>query len=281
MKTAVSVFLLCAATIQAKDDKSPQATRSARDRVLEIYSNDAEEFTIYRDSSRKDKVELRREPVLVCSDPAREGGDGAVFVWTWRGRPEVIGMFFSYPSTGPRKLHHEFHSLSLSVLDVSRSGTHRTAWTPTGPGIALKAIADAPAPAATAPQRLSQMRSLTRDFSASTRNHADRRLELRLLPQPLYRYQSTDPEVLDGALFAFVTATDPEALIVIEARKPPSADGPVWHYAACRLTDLGLVVRHKGKDVLTAPLILYYATQQDPQHRFRTYYDRDIAPVER
>jgi hypothetical protein len=124
------------------------------------------------------------------------------------------------------------------------------------------------------------MRVLTRDFSASTTDHGERRLELRLLPQPLYRYESTDPDVLDGAVFAFVTSTDAEALLVIEARKPAPADGPVWDYAVCRFTDLGLLVRHKGKEVFTAPLIPYNSPQQDPQHRYRLYHDRDIAPIE-
>ena len=124
------------------------------------------------------------------------------------------------------------------------------------------------------------MRALTRDFSASTKDHKEKRLELRLLPQPLYRYESTDPDVLDGALFAFVTSTDPEALLVIEARKQAAADGPVWDYAICRLTDLGLVVRHKGKEVFTAPLIPYGSPVQDPKQRFRAYLDRDIPPIE-
>ncbi len=101
------------------------------------------------------------------------------------------------------------------------------------------------------------MRALIRDFSASTQDHTARHLELRLLPQPLYRYESTDPDVLDGAVFAFVSSTDPEALLVIEARKPAPADGPVWNYAICRFTDLSLSVQHKGKEVFTAPLIAY------------------------
>jgi hypothetical protein len=56
----------------------------------------------------------------------------------------------------------------------------------------------------------------------------ERRWELRLLPHPLYRYESTDPDVVDGALFAFVTSagTDPEALLAIEARKPGPTDSP-------------------------------------------------------
>ena len=121
MNAASSLILLFAATIQAQDDSAfKPADRSQHKRILATYTSDAAEYTIYRDASRKDRVEFRREPVLVCSDPVRGGGDGAVFVWTYRGRPEVIGTIFSFPSTGPRKLYHEFHSLSLSVLDVSR-----------------------------------------------------------------------------------------------------------------------------------------------------------------
>ena len=109
MNAAASLVLLLAATTQAKDDSaSQQAARGKHERVLAIYTNDAAEFTIYRDASRKERVELRREPVLVCSDPAREGGDGAVFVWTCRGRAEVIGSFFSFPTTGPRSSSTSF-----------------------------------------------------------------------------------------------------------------------------------------------------------------------------
>ncbi len=281
MNASASLIFLLAATTQATDDSaSKQAARSKHERLLEIYTSEASQYTIYRDASRKDKVELRREPVLVSSDPVRGGGDGAVFVWTCRGRAEVIGFFFSFPSFGPRKLYHEFHSLSLSVLDVSRSGTHASTWTPLAAGITLAAIPGAPRPAGSAPQRLSQMRALIRDFSASTKDDTGKRLELRLLPQPIYRYESTDPEVLDGAVFGFVTATDAEALLLIEARKPAAADGPVWDYAICRYTDLSVVVRHKGKDVFTAPLIPYDSPQQDPKHRYRVYHSRDLPAIE-
>jgi hypothetical protein len=275
-------MLVFAATLCAEDSApSEQAARSQHERVLGIYTDDAAEYTIYRDNRRNEKAELRREPVLVCSDPARGGGDGAVFVWTCRGRPEAIGHFFSFPTTGPRKLYHELHSLSLSVLDVSRSGTHRSSWTPLAPGIELAVMLGAPRPAQSAPQRFSQMRALTREFSASTTDDSEKRLELRLLPQPLYRYQSTDPGILDGAVFAFVTSTDPEALLIIEARKLGSDDGPVWEYAICRFTDLALVVRHKGKPVFTAPLIPYNSPRQDPQHRYRVYHDRDIPAIQK
>jgi hypothetical protein len=266
-----------------KDDSaSREAARIKRERLLEIYTKDAAEYTIYHDASRKERVELQREPVYIWTNPVRDGGqDGVVFVWTRRGRAEVLGSFFSFPATGPRKLYHEFHSLSPSVLDVSRIGANT--WTPEAPGIELSPIADTPDPGRSAPQRLAQMRALTHDFSASTKDDKERSWELRLLPQPLYRYKSTDPDVLDGALFAFVTSagTDPEALLVIEARKAAATDAaPVWHYAVARFTDLDLWVRHKGKEVYYAPLVPYNLPQQDPKHRYRVFTDRDIPAVE-
>jgi hypothetical protein len=265
----------------AKDDPAAQlAARAKRERLLEIYAGEAAEYTIYRDSSRNERVELQREPVYVWTNPVRTGGqDGAVYVWTCRGRAEVLGCFFSYPANGPRQLSHEFHSLSLSVLQVDRAGTHPKRWTPRAPGLEVVPIPAAPAPSRSAPQRLSQMRTHAYDFSASTKDHEERRWELRLLPQPLYRYASTDPDVLDGALFAFVTSagTDPEALLVIEARKPAHADNPAWHYGVARFTDLELRMRHKGGEIFSAPL---YTSQGDLKERHGGSPDRKIPPVE-
>ncbi len=257
-----------------------EATRTKRERLLEIYTKDAAGYTIFRDADRKEKVELQREPVYVWTNPIRDAQDGVVFVWTCRGRAEVLGSVFSFPGTGPRDVYHEFQSLSLSVLDVSRSGTHT--WTPEAPGIEVAPIAGAPLPAESAPQRLLQMRALTRDFSASTEDDEKKSWELRLLPRPLYRYESTDPNVLDGALFSFVTSagTDPEALLILEARKPAADREAVWQFAGARFTDLNLWLRHKGKIVFTAPAIVHGLDRQDPKHRYRLIHDRSIPAVE-
>ena len=67
--------------------------------------------------------------------------------------------------------------------------------------------------------------------------------------------------------------------MVIEARKPAPAAEPVWQFAVCRLTDQTLSVRHKGKEIFTAPWVRN-TLQQDPKHRFRSYADRAISVVE-
>jgi hypothetical protein len=235
---------------------------------------------MYRDASQKEQLELRKEPVYVWTNPVRGSQqDGAVFVWTSRGRPEAIGTVFSASlGNGQRGVAHELHSLSLSILDVTRRGGHENQWHPKAPGIELTPIEGAPTPAGSPAQRLVQLRALAREFSASTRDAGDNRWELRLLSQPLYRYESTDPAVLDGALFAFVTSagTDPEALLVIEARTPRGGGAPVWHRALARFTDLNLWVRHKGAEVFSAEITRGMTLKLYPNEQYRLFSDRVI-----
>jgi len=254
-----------------------EAARTQRERLLKLHLGDALEYTIYRDASQKEKLEFRREPVYVWTNPVRASQqDGVVFIWTSRGRPEAIGTIFSSVGSGKRGVNHEFHSLSLSTLDVTRRGTHDALWRPASPGIELTPIEGAPPPARSAAQRLAQMRAMAREFSAATRDAQDKRWELRLLSQPLYRYESTDPEVVDGALFAFVTSagTDPEALLVIEARQSPRGGMPVWYRGLARFTDLDLSVRYKGKEVFSAPI--GNIQQMYPKQQYRLFTDRVI-----
>ncbi len=276
--------LLGQAPATSKPDPATAAAKARRERLLELYRGEAAGYVIFRDAGRAEKVELRQDPAYVWTNPIRGGEqDGAVFVWTCRGRAEVIATFFSYPSTGPRNLNHELHSLSTSVLKVSRPGG-ANAWTPKAAGIEPTPIADAPSPAASPALRLAQIREITRTFSASSEDLEGKRWELRLLPQPLFRSESTDPDVLDGAVFAFVTSagTDPEVILVVEARKPagqaPAA--PTWHFAIARFSDLRLKVRRKGAKVFAAEPIPWDSPDQDPKQRYRTFRDREIPPIE-
>lgn len=125
------------------------------------------------------------------------------------------------------------------------------------------------------------MRALAREFSATTRDMNHRQWELRLLPQPLYRYESTDPAVLDGTVFAFVTSagTDPEVILVIEARKPAAGGEPAWQFAVARFTDLTLWVRHKGTVVFTAETIPLGGIDQDGKYRYHVFKDRVIPAI--
>lgn len=256
--------------------------QASRERVVEVYVREAEGYTFYSDAGRAAKLILRREPVYYWSNPTRAGGqDGGVFVWTHRGRAEVIGTIFSFPGKGKRTIDHEFLSLATTVLDVERTGPQSPSsvnWSPRVPGVQLRPIAEAAAPGRTPAQRLTQMRDLARDFSGTTQDREDHRWDLRLLPRPLYRYESTDPDVLDGAVFAFGTSagTDPEAILVLEARKDPAATSPTWHYAVGRYTDMALRMKLKAQEVLAVPFL----SGSNPEDRYHVLNDRVIPPIE-
>ncbi len=269
----------------AADDppKAEEKAKARRDYLHALYLADASTYAIYLDPAHRQKAELRREPAYVWTNPTREGGqDGDVFVWTYRGRPEAVGSIFSSPIGGPRRIYHEMHSLALAPLVVDRKGL--AGWEPTRAGIDLKPIPGAPSPARTAGLRMAQMRALIREFSAFGTDRESGRWDLRVLAQPLYRYESTDPEILDGAVFTLVSnaGTDPELMIAIEARK--DADRPVsaatWRYGVARFSDNVLEVKHKDIVVYTAAVFLFNGPPPDPTHRYHLIHDRTLAAGE-
>ncbi|MAG94065.1 MAG: hypothetical protein CMJ48_09980 [Planctomycetaceae bacterium] len=53
--------------------------------------------------------------------------------------------------------------------------------------------------------------------------------QLRRLSQPIYRYESDNANLLDGAMFAFVQGTDPEVFLLLEARS--KGNNHQWEFA--------------------------------------------------
>ena len=96
------------------------------------------------------------------------------------------------------------------------------------------------------------MGDLARKFTAQVdMAGAGARSETRLLPQPIYRYEINDEKspIVDGAVFAFVytAGTDPEVLLVLEARR--ADQGARWEYAAARFTNREAWLKYQDKDV--------------------------------
>jgi hypothetical protein len=254
---------------------------SRAERLLTLHVGEAATYSIYRDAARTQRLELKREPIYRWSNPTRVGGqEGDVFVWTYRGRPEVVASIFSHPREGrqERRLCHELHSLSESVLVVDRDSPNR--WEPQAAGVELKPVPDAPAPADSPVQRGVQIRAMARDFSGRSLSDAGQAWELRLLPKPLYRYESTDPDVIDGAVFALVSSagTDPEIILLIEARKTPQVAR--WTYGAARFSDMSLWLKHKDHEVWSAIRGPENTFNYDAKHRFRFYQDRIVPEIE-
>jgi hypothetical protein len=67
-------------------------------------------------------------------------------------------------------------------------------------------------------------------------------------------YENTKGDLIDGAMFVFVLGTDPEAFLLIEARRP-QIGVPEWRFGAARMNSIHLRINHSGRKVWNAPEI--------------------------
>ena len=174
----------------------------------------------------------------------RGSEDGMTVLYLADGRPEAVCCVYPWE----KSLIHEFDSLSRGTLIGKRDGVF--VWRPEKPGVQFHPIPDADEPADKPVARLRQMKTFASQFSSTMLGwRADKkdREPLRLLPQPLYRYDSKRSDVLDGAVFAFVQGTDPESLLLLEAFK--TGGRFEWQFAFARRTSGELEGRHKDKIV--------------------------------
>jgi hypothetical protein len=227
-------------------DKKSSNTTLERRAELEELKQAAARYRITTDAEPPRNLILLPEPALHWTNPLRRTFDGAVFLWVVDGRPEAVASLYRYTHEGRIVEDHEFQSLATAGLTATRDG--QLVWTPRSAGISLALIPGAPKPASTPAERLRQMQALAREFHAFF-NAPEDRSELRLLPKPLYRYETERPRLLDGAMFAFVLTTDPEVLLMVEAR--PVEGTTAWHYGFARMSMVNLRAAHKEQTVWT------------------------------
>jgi hypothetical protein len=205
--------------------------------------------------------------------------EGVVFLWLRDGRPAALGGVFSHPAPQwkGRKLLHEFVALDRDKLVVSRPDGNNQ-WTPRE-GLERKELSDAAPPAASRGARLVQMRRLAQEFTGQLIDYEGKRVDLRLLPTPLYRYPAAKTGVVDGALFALVTTegTDPEVVLVLEAREED--DKTRWEYACGRFGVVSMHVKRKDKEVWSSVLngrtdVMWH----DRLHLYRLYPEKIVTP---
>jgi len=197
------------------------------------------------DSTEEAEAKLLETPLLRWTNPVEDATDGAVFIWvTDGGCPLAMACLYEFP--GRKRVDHEFVSLSAEPLTAVRQG--HIVWTPEKNSVQfLRLPGKVEPPAGKAAQRLTQMRQMAQRFGGSVDIWQRGKTVLRVLPKPLYRYGNDDSAVLDGAVFSLTPGTDPEILLILEARA--SVDVPAWHYAAARLSSNPLELQLDEKPV--------------------------------
>src|SRR5688500_14114063 len=106
-------------------------------KMLPLYTQEAEAYSLAVESDPRKALELKKEPVFEWSNPARGATQGVVFVWLRDGRPAALACIFSHPhqSLPGRVIRHELHALDPEKLVVTRDSPNQ--WKPEA-GLARK-----------------------------------------------------------------------------------------------------------------------------------------------
>jgi len=210
-------------------------------RAAEFLQSAAESLHIEADDADQKRLELRKSPLLKYSDPAR--GYSAAGVWRLgqAGRPQALVSleYWLRGETDEPRLMYELVSLTDARFTVTSARAKLPA-DGTAPQFAV--LAGAEKPAAGDKQRLVQLRALARRFTISEKHMGDF-AALRLLPQPIDRYDDAAHGIVDGGVFVFVYGTNPETALLIDCDK----EG--WRYALSRMTWAEVVVEFDGKEI--------------------------------
>ncbi len=237
--------------VAPRDEKVSATEETAR--LSDLIEGSIDWYELNDSSTSSEK--LKAKPVMRWRNVTRgQDGEAMMVIWTDGQRPEAVASIYPWLDD----VVHEFDSLSRGrSLRALEDGT--IVWAPAQPGLSFKPLINAESPAATPVARQRQMKALAARFTGvMTGWKADNsdREELRLLPRALYRYEIPADEnrrdhVIDGCIIAFVSGTDPEILLVLEA--VDDGKDRRWEFACARATSGGLEMR-LDKDVIWTAL---------------------------
>jgi hypothetical protein len=216
---------------------------------LKVSQDHAADYRLALVDKPDSPLKLLPQAVFRHSQPVRGDDIGAVYLWVDEvGAPAALGTVFAYSYGGPgeRWVAHEFHSLAAAPLVGQWRGA--AAWSPAEPGVEWKEVPKAPVASESATARLRQMREIGRRLTAHSADASDSRWELRLITQPVHQYTIKDGgDTIGGGVFLFCQGTDPEVILLLEARQV--AGRSTWFYALAPFTDYGLSVSLDGQEV--------------------------------
>jgi hypothetical protein len=218
-------------------------------KAAEFAADEAVRYQIRHADGGKPALKLVPQPVLRWSNSLRGEIYGSVVLWTCDGCPEVAASIYQF--FHKKQLNVELVSLAEVPLKADRNG--RLRWSPEA-GVKYAPLPGGPQPAPMAEGRQLQMRALARKFTgylAEPGEADDKFTELRLMAKPLHQYEATDGSGREGALFALVTTTDPEIILLIESRK--GTGGREWVWAAARMHFRPLQLKLADKVVWEVP----------------------------
>jgi hypothetical protein len=187
---------------------------------------------------------LHAKPLLRWTNPVTTIKDGTLAVYTRGGRPDVVVEFQVHNEV---LSGHEFSPIRFEGMRLRRND--HTVFSADNGWFKFQDLPDAPRPAEKAVQRLAQMRQIAERFTVvdifGRIDDEVQQYNLRLMPQPVYRYEEADAKI-DGGMFVFAQGTNPEAVLLVEALR--EGEKPGWRYGFAPTTTYELTAHLGGED---------------------------------
>lgn len=234
----VLLWSICVSLVVAEDKP---VSNDAFGRTFDALTRKVGEYRFAADEPTFD-ARLHPKPVLRWTNPIRNTIDSGVFLWTSRGRPvALMSAFWS----GRSSYEHEFQSLADHRFKVQLDDKR---WAPST-ATKYEVFEEEVQVSENRRLRLIQMRRLAQSLQAFLVKPNSRE-KLRLLSDPLYRYPEdiNVPNVVDGGVFVFVQATDPEIILVLEARERSNGRA-AWYAGYGRMSAYQLVIKRNAETV--------------------------------
>jgi hypothetical protein len=248
---AVMVLSICALFIQwgQAQEAADGNDEEARKQRLDFMKSLRSEFEMFNDQNSDQPLKVVDEPILRFTNPIRNFfSDGGLFLWLDGKRPAAIA---TVSIRGNGSVWLETASLCPRPLRCLRKGSDY--WMPQSASLAEQRLTDAPDPGASPSSRLTQMRRLCEQFAIRTEPRDEQAVRLRLMPQPVYRFEDEAAGITDGALFAFTETTDPEVILLLETVRPAGTEKAYWRFSTAKMTSRPVVAERNDKVIWSVP----------------------------
>jgi hypothetical protein len=263
LATYITALVACASPIYS-GETSENSVKEKADRLVEM-KRQATEYEAKLENDASTELTLHDEPLLRFDNAVSGVPDGILVMWKEGKRPAVFAQVFQ---TADKLWIHEMQSLASAAFTMRRDNT--PVWEPSKAAGDFRLLSAEPRLADSPVRRLSQLRTLAKEFTATDDfkiRASDKETtlnQLRLLSTPVYRYQDDATGVDEGAVFAFVHGTDPELLLVLEHRSSAGSSG--WYYALAPMTCWATEAKHNGSRVWSSPERFGKSKRTDDYH---------------
>jgi hypothetical protein len=206
---------------------------------------------VVRTADGQTDAEMIATPLLRYSDEPRRIFDATLWGWVADGRLLAVCKIEHNDREGYALWSTCFVSLAPRRIDAEWPGGRR--WSARKAGIELQTMNVAPAAAGSQASRLREMKEIATRFKATIVKPQNNREEMRLLPRPVFRYETPKGDLLDGAIFGLTSnGTNPDGILVLELLERKGG-GPEWRFGFAGMTAGDLSVKLDDKEVWSKP----------------------------